>query len=308
VQTWDGTLVAQQALSCIYRTGQRFGVGYLIDVLRGKLTERIISFAHDKQSTFGIGKELDEQQWSSVFRQLVARGLVAVNFDHFGVLQLTDACRPILRGEQQLILRKDLKPEKIKPGKKTASSKTVSEINTELWDALRAKRREIADEQDVPPYIIFHDATLMAMLEARPANRQQLALLSGVGTRKLELYADQFLAVISEYAHDRKAPDTVVESADLFKLGYSVKQVAQKRELKEETIYNHLSQALEQGMLILTDVVELPEQEIKRIEEAILSLPEEQQNALKPVYELFDGQYSYGVLRCVRAALQYQTL
>ena len=174
VETWDGTLVAQQALSCIYRTGQRFGVGYLIDVLRGKLTERIISFGHDKQSTFGIGKELDEQQWSSVFRQLVARGLVAVNFDHFGVLQLTDACRPILRGEQQLILRKDIKPEKIKPGKKTASSKTVSkgEINAALWDALRAKRREIADAQDVPPYIIFHDATLMAMLEARPANRQ----------------------------------------------------------------------------------------------------------------------------------------
>ncbi len=308
VQTWDGTLVAQQALSCIYRTGQRFGVGYLIDVLRGKLTERIISFAHDKQSTFGIGKELDEQQWSSVFRQLVARGLVAVNFEHFGVLQLTDACRPILRGEQQLILRKDLKPEKIKPGKKTAGSKTVSEINAALWDALRAKRREIADEQDVPPFIIFHDATLMAMLEARPANLKQMALISGVGVRKLELYGEQFLAVINEYADDRKAPDTVIESADMFKLGYSVQQIAQKRGYKEDTIYNHLSQALEQGMLILTDVVELPEQEIKRIEEVILSLPDEQQNALKPVYELFEGQYSYGVLRCVRAALQYQTV
>ncbi|MFA5924299.1 MAG: DNA helicase RecQ [Methylococcaceae bacterium] len=308
VETWDGTRVAQQALSCIYRTGQRFGVGYLIDVLRGKLTERIISFAHDKQSTFGIGKELDEQQWSSVFRQLVARGLVSVNFDHFGVLQLTDACRPILRGEQQLILRKDIKPEKSKLSKKGASrSVSKGESNAALWDALRAKRREIADAQDVPPYIIFHDATLMAMLEARPANRQQLALLSGVGTRKLELYGDQFLAVISEYADDRKAPDTVIDSADLFKLGYSVKQVAQKRELKEETIYNHLSQALEQGMLVLADVVELPEQDIKRIQEAILGLPEEQQNALKPVYELFDGQYSYGVLRCVRAALQYQT-
>lgn len=307
VQTWDGTLVAQQALSCIYRTGQRFGVGYLIDVLRGKLTERIISSAHDKQSTFGIGKELDEQQWSSVFRQLVARGLVAVNFDHFGVLQLTDACRPILRGEQQLILRKDLKPEKIKPGKKTASSKTVNEINAALWDALRAKRREIADEQDVPPYIIFHDATLMAMLEAKPANRQQMALLSGVGEQKLKLYADQFLEVISKYVDDHTVPDTVVESVDLFKLGYSVQKIAQKRGYKEDTIYNHLSQALEQGMLALQDVVELPEQDIKRVEEAILSLPEEQRNALKPVYELFDGHYSYGVLRCVRAALQYQT-
>jgi ATP-dependent DNA helicase RecQ len=103
-------------------------------------------------------------------------------------------------------------------------------------------------------------------------------------------------------------PDTVVESADLFKLGYSVQQIAQKRGYKEDTIYNHLSQALEQGMLALQDVVELPEQDIKRIEEAILNLPEEQQNALKPVYELFDGQYSYGVLRCVRAALQCQTV
>ena len=308
VETWDGTLVAQQALSCIYRTGQRFGVGYLIEVLRGKVTERIVSFGHDKQSTFGIGKDLDEQQWSSVFRQLVARDLVAVNFEHFGVLQLTDGCRPILRGEQKLILRKDIKPEKVRHVKKTAGSKTVGEINAALWEALRAKRREIADAQDVPPYIIFHDATLMAMLEAKPANRQQLALLSGVGEQKLKLYGDQFLAVISEYIEDHKVPDTVVESADLFKLGFSVQQIAQKRGYKEETIYNHLSQALEQGMLALKDVVELPEQDIKRIEEAILSLPEEQQNALKPVYEVFDGQFSYGVLRCVRAALQYQTV
>ena len=308
VETWDGTLVAQQALSCIYRTGQRFGVGYLIDVLRGKVTERIIGFAHDKQSTFGIGKDLDEQQWSSVFRQLVARSLVSVNFDHFGVLQLTDACRPILRGEQQLMLRKDIKPEKSRLRKKGAS-KSVSRggSNSELWEALRAKRREIADAQDVPPYIIFNDATLTAMLETKPANRQQMALISGVGEQKLKLYADQFLAVISDYVGEHTTSDTVTESADLFKLGFTISQIAQKRGYKEETIYNHLSQALEQGLLVLRDVVELPDPEIKRIEEAILSLPVEQQNALKPVYELFDGQYSYGVLRCVRASLQYHT-
>jgi len=308
VETWDGTLVAQQALSCIYRTGQRFGVGYLIDVLRGKVTERIISFAHDKQSTFGIGKELDEQQWFSVFRQLVARSLVSVNFDHFGVLQLTDACRPILRGEQQLMLRKDIKPEKSRLRKKGAG-KSVSRVgsNSELWEALRAKRREIADAQDVPPYIIFNDATLTAMLETKPTNRQQMALISGVGEQKLKLYADQFLAVISDYIGEHTTSDTVTESTDLFKLGFTIQQIAQKRGYKEETIYNHLSQALEQGLLVLRDVVELPDPEIKRIEEAILSLPVEQQNALKPVYELFDGQYSYGVLRCVRASLQYQT-
>jgi ATP-dependent DNA helicase RecQ len=304
VETWDGTLVAQQALSCIYRTGQRFGVGYLIEVLRGKATERIINAAHDKQSTFGIGKDLDEQQWSSVFRQLVARGLVAVNFEHFGILQLTDSCRPILRGEQQLILRKDIKPEKSKLGKKTSSRSTHAISNNELWDALRAKRREIADEQDIPPYLIFHDATLMAMLETKPANHQQLALISGVGVRKLELYGEQFLAVISNFSsHNHAIADTVTESVNLFRLGYNVTQVAQKRALKEETIYNHLSQALEQGLLKLEDVVDLPKQEIKQIEEVLLSLPEEQRNSLKPAYEAFDGQYSYGVLRCVRAAM-----
>jgi len=305
VETWDGTLVAQQALSCIYRTGQRFGVGYLIEVLRGKETERIINAAHHKQSTFGIGKELDDQQWSSVFRQLVARNLVSVNFDHFSVLQLTDACRPILRGEQQLMLRKDIKPEKSRIGKKgTSKSFSKAERNSDLWEALRAKRREIADAQDVPPYIIFNDATLMAMLESKPINHKQFALLSGVGERKLTLYGDQFLAVIKDYLEEYKTPDTTTESVELFKMGYSIKQISKRRELKEDTIYNHLSQALEQGMLTLADVVELPEQEINSIQEVILSLPIEQQNALKPVYDWFDGQYSYGVLRCIRAAFQ----
>jgi len=311
VNTWDGTVAAQKALSCIHRTQQRYGVGYLIDVLRGKSTDRILKSAHDQLSTFGIGIDIEEQQWHSVFRQLVARGLVAVNFDQFGALQLTEACRPILRGEQQLMLRKDLQPEKVKGSKKT-SREFAKADDTLLWNALRAKRKMLADAQDVPPYVIFHDATLMAMLEAKPTNRQQMSLLSGIGERKLELYADEFLAVISEFVDINKngpigLSDTMAESVALFRLGYSVKQIAQQRELQETTVYGHLAQSLEQGMLVLTDVVELPEQEISRIQEAIMDLPEEQRNALKPVYELFGGQYSYGVLRCIRAALQHQT-
>ncbi len=310
VKTWDGTLVAQKALSCIHRTQQRYGVGYLIDVLRGKATERIIKAAHDKLSTFGIGVDIDEQQWHSVFRQLVARGLVAVNFDSFGALQLTEACRPILRGEQQLMLRKDLKAEKVK-GSKRESRQFAKTDDTLLWNALRAKRKMLADAQDVPPYVIFHDATLMAMLEAKPTTRQQMSLLSGVGERKLELYADEFLAVISEFIDLNSGSiglsDTLAESVALFRLGYGVKQIAQQRELQETTIYGHLAQSLEQGMLVLADVVELTEPEIRLIEEAIINLPEDQRNALKPIYELFDGQYSYGVLRCVRAALQHKT-
>ncbi|MGZ5525833.1 MAG: DNA helicase RecQ [Methylomonas sp.] len=311
VNTWDGTVAAQKALSCIHRTQQRYGVGYLIDVLRGKATERITNAAHDKLSTFGIGIDIEEQQWHSVFRQLVARGLVAVNFEQFGALQLTEACRPILRGEQQLMLRKDLQPVKVKGSKKT-SREFAKTDDTLLWNALRAKRKMLADAQDVPPYVIFHDATLMAMLEAKPTNRQQMSLLSGIGERKLELYADEFLAVISEFVDINKngpigLSDTMAESVALFRLGYSVKQIAQQRELQETTVYGHLAQSLEQGMLVLTDVVELPELEIRRIEEAIMDLPEQQRNALKPVYELFGGQYSYGVLRCIRAALQHQT-
>jgi ATP-dependent DNA helicase RecQ len=308
VETWDGTIVAQQALSCIYRTGQRFGVGYLIDVLRGKVNDRIKSSAHDKQSTFGIGKELDEQQWSSVFRQLVARNLVSVNFDHYSVLQLTNACRPILRGEQQLMLRKDCNPV-IDKGRKNSNNKLVNktDINNDLWDALRVKRREIADAQDVPPYIIFNDATLMAMVEAKPTNRHQMALISGVGERKLTLYADQFLAVLSKHMVNIETPETVKESVNLYKLGYSVEKIAKTRSIKEDTVYNHFSYALEQGIVQLNEVIELPEREINQIEDAILSLPNAQRNALKPVYELFESQYSYGILRCVRSALQFQT-
>lgn len=303
VATWDGTLVAQQALSSIYRTGQRFGVHYLIDVLQGKNTERIINFGHNNQSTFGIGKDLDEQQWHSVFRQLIARGLVSIDFTH-NTLLLTDVCRPILRGEQQLMLRKDIKPEKLKREKSPA--KPVN--NNLLWEALRAKRLEIAKEQNVPPYVIFHDATLMAMMESRPVNRKQMGALPGIGERKLNLYGDQFLAVISEFAETNdKLNDTVSESLDLFKQGFNIEQIAKKRELKESTIYTHLAQAIELGLIARTEVINLPDAEIRIIEEFILNLPEESKNALKPVFEFFDGLYNYEVLRCVRAGLINKT-
>jgi len=213
VETWDGTLAAQQALSCIHRTEQRFGVAYLVDVLLGKSTERITRFGHDKQSTFGIGKHLGERQWHSVFRQLVARGLVAVDFENFGAMRLTEACRPILRGEQPLMLRKDLRVEKTKTGKLVKSTHKSKTINSMLWDALRNKRRELAESQNVPPYVIFHDASLMAMMEHKPETLAQLSLLHGVGKRKLERYGKQFLAIIQEFkGTSSRITDTASES------------------------------------------------------------------------------------------------
>jgi ATP-dependent DNA helicase RecQ len=305
VNTWDGSLAAQQALSAIYRTGQRFGVAYLIDVLRGKEDTRIKQFGHHQQSTFGIGKHLDENQWRSVFRQLVARSLVDVDLEGHGSLKLNDNCRPILRGEQTLMLRKDTNVEKLKR-EKTETPQTGSA----LWEALRAKRRELADLQDVPPYVIFHDATLMAMYETRPSTKKQLALISGVGERKLALYGDEFLAVLAQFSvSSTKASyhETATTSLDLFRLGLSVEQVAQKRNLKAETIYNHLALCIEKGQAQLTEVVQLAPAEILAIEDQIMQLPPEQKNALKPLYEYFEGIYSYAVLRCVRAGLLWRT-
>lgn len=305
VATWDGTVPAQQALSCIYRTGQRFGVNYLIDVLRGKSDERIRQFGHDKQSTFGIGKALEEKQWRSVFRQLVVRALVEVDFEGHGSLKLTEACRAVLRGEQTLMLRKDIQTPKSKAKGYEKRQPTHSADNA-LWNALRAKRKQLAEEQDVPPYVIFHDATLMAMVENRPQTHSQLALIPGIGERKLALYGDAFLEVLAAFDDEPNPTDTVSDTLDLFRLGYSVEQVARQRGLKEEAIYNHLAKALEAGEVRLEEVLELAQEEIADIEAVLLAVPDEQRKALKPVYEQLGGAYSYAILRCVRAALQYR--
>jgi ATP-dependent DNA helicase RecQ len=258
-------------------------------------------------STFGIGKQLDEKQWHSVFRQLVARGLVAVDFENFGALRLTEACRPILRGEQQLMLRKDIQIDKAKVNKLGKTGHKTKNTNNFLWDALRNKRRELAELQDVPPYVIFHDASLMAMMENKPSSLEQLSLLPGIGKRKLELYGNQFLAVIREFRTTHSTvSDTSNITLELFRQGLSIKQIADRRELQESTIYGHLAHYIGQGQLLLSDVVELPEQAIRLIEETIINLPDDQKNALKPVYETFSGTYSYDILRCVRAAFQHQ--
>ena len=197
-QTWDATEPARKALSCAHRTGQRFGVNYLVDVLLGKDDERIQRFGHDQLSTFGIGKDLDNNEWRGVFRQLISRGLLAVDLEGHGGLRLTDLSRPLLRGEQRLMLRRDAKPEKAKKTKTTREARTPfsRESDQHLWEALRARRLELARSQGVPPYVVFHDATLAAMVERRPQTLAELARISGVGERKLAAYGEDFLRVI----------------------------------------------------------------------------------------------------------------
>jgi ATP-dependent DNA helicase RecQ len=201
-ETWDATQAAQKALSCVHRTGQRFGVMYLIDVLLGKDEERIRRFGHDRISTFGIGTELDATGWRGVFRQLIARGLLSVDVDGHGGLHLTDACRAVLRGEEQLWLRRESAAAKgrgKRSGGRSASSVAggfSAAADRALWDALRELRMALAKAQNVPPYVVFHDATLAEMVRRRPLDREALAALSGIGERKLAAYGEEFLRVI----------------------------------------------------------------------------------------------------------------
>jgi ATP-dependent DNA helicase RecQ len=202
VDTWDGTEAVRKALSAVYRTEQRFGVNHLIDVLRGGEGEKIYQFDHHRLATYGLGKDLDANQWRSVFRQLVARGYLRVDMDRFGALRLEEQCRPLLRGEETIQLRRDL-PKKA--GKQTTKTSLPADINVALWEALRERRRELAEDQGVPPYVIFHDRTLQEMCVALPQNLAQFGRLTGVGERKLDKYGADFIQVIENHLAEQPA-------------------------------------------------------------------------------------------------------
>jgi len=194
-ETRDGTEAAQKLLSCVYRTGQRFGAAYLVDVLLGKDHERIRRFGHDRIPTFGVGRELDARQWRAVVRQLVARGLLTVDVEGHGSLRLAERARPVLQGEERIELRMD-RPARGGATRKRVGSGVEPDRSSPLWNALRELRKRLADEQGVPPYVVFHDSTLAQMVEQRPRDREEFAALSGVGRAKLERYAEPFLEVV----------------------------------------------------------------------------------------------------------------
>jgi len=213
-ETFDGTVAAQKVLSCAVRTGQRFGAQHLIAVLRGSKNDRLLRWGHHRLPTFGVGADLSQGEWRSVIRQLVARGYLAVDPEGHGSLQLTPPAGPVLRGEERLELRRDVLLAAAERGGATragraagkrrataleALSAEVVQLDGEteaLFDRLRARRKQLADEQGVPPYVIFHDRTLAAMALHRPATAEALLLINGVGHAKLERYGEAFLAEI----------------------------------------------------------------------------------------------------------------
>jgi len=199
VESWDGTDAAVKALAAIYRTGQRFGAGHVIDVLMGKATEKVTKFGHDRQAVFGQGRDIDLRGWQSILRQLTAMGLVHIDHLAHGALVLDEGARAVFKGDRRIVLRKDRAEKSAGVRRSLAQSIALPEEAQAVFDALRAERTRLAREQGVPPYVVFQDATLRAMATGRPRTPEQMAGLPGVGAAKLLRYGEAFLAVLRNF-------------------------------------------------------------------------------------------------------------
>ena len=202
--TFDGTIAAQKALSCAYRTGEMFGVSYLIDVLTGNTNDRIIRFKHDQQSTFGIGDNYNKREWLNIFRQLVAQNLLQVDIAGHGGLSITKKGKLFLREKETIELRaypKDFKKKTALRTRKQAPHTLITPADNELFQALKSMRNTLAKANNVPPYIIFHDKTLSELARCKPKSLNAMLQVNGIGEAKLKRYGDEFLEVIQEFRH-----------------------------------------------------------------------------------------------------------
>ncbi len=329
IETWDATEIVQKALSCVYRTGEQFGIGHVTEVLLGKKSDKVLQHTHHEISTFSIGQELTAGEWHSLFQQLLAIGYIKTENEDYRLQIIWEKARPLLRSEKRLRLRKNGVSVSQLP-KKTVNFSDTDKI---LLNNLRQKRRELAQADNKAPYMVFHDTTLEEMVRYRPSNLATFYKLKGVGKSKKH-YAQTFIGVMDEHAmkyHDDtgledellalSAPTvkpkktattkilphtkselspTAIQSIELCQTGLSPEQVATQRGLKTTTIYGHLVDGIHCGELTLNTVITLDNNEINDIKEAIQALTEGN-NALKPVYEAFEGVYEYDTLRCVKA-------
>jgi ATP-dependent DNA helicase RecQ len=328
-QTWDGTEAARKALSCVYRTDQRFGAVHVVDVLLGRDTERIRQWHHNTLSTYGIGKELSEKDWRAVFRQLVALGYLEIDHGSYGALKLSPASRAVLKGGQQVMLRKQIEKKTAREARGKSPAAQLDAAGQGLFEQLRAWRGATAKEHGLPAYVIFHDATLAEIAHLCPQSNEQLRQISGIGARKLESYGAAIIALCQGHADAhglpspapepeppapvvRKAPaadeglgDSASLTLQLLREGASVREIALTRGLKETTLYAHCAEAISLGLLQAHEAVPLPPEELDAIRTAIQKQWSSGELRLKPVFEHFAERYPYDQLRCVAAELEY---
>jgi ATP-dependent DNA helicase RecQ len=324
-QTWDGTEAARKALSCVFRTEQRFGAVHVVDVLLGRDTERIRQWRHNALSTYGIGKELSEKDWRAVFRQLVALGYLEIDHGSYGALKLSPASRAVLKGEQQVMLRKQMEKKAARDARGKTPAAMLDADAQVLFERLRAWRGDTAKEHGVPAYVIFHDATLAEIAHLCPQSEAQLRQISGIGSRKLESHGAAIILLCQRHAEEHGLPPPAAavkpikmpiatqseglnDSASLtlksLREGASVEEIALARGLKTTTIFGHCVEAIGLGLLETHEALPLPSAELDAIREAFQANRVNGQLRMKPVFELFAEQYSYDQLRCVAAGLE----
>ncbi|HHT9124465.1 MAG TPA: DNA helicase RecQ [Candidatus Brocadiia bacterium] len=311
-ERFDGTIATQKILSCVYRIGERFGINYVIDVLQGsKKNKKVLQNRHDMVRTYGVGKEYSKSQWQSFIRELIQLGYLRQEGDKYPVLKLNKKSWEVLLRTERVFLAKAEEPHYIPP------SETGEVYNRALFELLRSLRKTLADQEAVPPYVIFHDTSLKEMSTYYPRNLQDFRRINGVGERKSDKYGDVFLKEIIGYCkqyniapkqaiHKRRElpkkqmkSSTVQETLALHKQRLTINEIAQKRGLALSTIVSHLEKLILDGEDVsLDNIVDREKQErIRR------SLKELGVKVLSPVKEKLGNDYSYGEIRLVRAKM-----
>jgi ATP-dependent DNA helicase RecQ len=303
-QTVDETVTAQKALSAVYRTGQRYGVGYVIDVLHGKADERILRNGHDRLTVFGIGKDRPVSDWKILFRQLTAAGHLTGDDDGHGTLVLTERARPLLRGEERFLMRVTVQGTR-KAKKEPKLSIKVAPENQALFDALKALRLKLAAEAKLPPYVVAQDRTLIELAEKRPKNEAELHDILGLGASKIARYGAAFLATIAQHKKHpllaNRLSSTVNQTLAAHLRGLDADAIAAERRLEVGTVYGHFAEAIEAGLLSADDVLPLDAAERDEIEAAFERCHTRDTGKLGAAHAALDGRYDYGVLKCLLA-------
>lgn len=298
---FDGTVAAQKALSAISRTQEKVGMTLLVDILRGSSRREIFDNKFHEIKTYGAGKEYTYQDWMFILLQLIHTGLIEIAYDDHNRLRVSDEGRKVLFEAKRVPLA--MPQVKTTPGARTPKhvEKTKSQIlRDDLFEKLAALRKQVAQQQGVPPYLIFSDATLQAMAEKRPLNDGDMLQVSGVGERKLQLYGDAFIGAIRRFVLEKSGEgervkgSTQLESWEMFKSGQSVEEIAKTREISPLTVLNHLAIMYERGELV--DVRQWVSPEESDVIQGALPLFEEPFQ-LKPIFEHFKGRFSFEKIR-----------
>jgi ATP-dependent DNA helicase RecQ len=315
---FDGTVLVQKALSGLKRTGEKIGMNMLIDILRGSQKQEVLENGYDKLKTYGAGADVSFYEWQNLLLQMLNMGIVEMAYDEKFALKVTALGEEILFGKkrQDLVrIQPKTMVEKKKKEPKTAAVSGISKdktaakigegltVDEALEQDLRALRKKMAEAEGMPPYVIFSDVTLKDIIKIMPENAEELATVSGMAERRIASYGSQIITLVRKYLRKEKAAKYAGEktqdvSVKLYNDGMSIEEIAKERSLGVETIYSHFALAFKTGALVDYSPF-LTKSDLGKIHKAFIQL--EKPVAIKPLFEHFEGEYGYGILRLALA-------